>query len=381
MKVLNVTISLNPKGGGWPERTRQMNSALADKGVGCVILTFDEGYSYCADHVQIKALPCPLKGAKIAFFPPVFSLPRIHQLVRDTDVVHLMGFRSFLNVVVYLVAKRIGKKVAVCPAGSIPSYGSRLNRLSKSIFDSLIGYSMAAGVDACIAVTEKERGQLLSYGFNPSKTEVIPNGVHEKDFTMSDNNVFRSKFGLGDSPFILFMGRLSHIKGPDLLLQAFAEIHRRFPEVHLVFAGSDAGMQSELISMSSHFGLEHRVHLLGHIGQPDKSFAYHAASLLVIPSRQEAMSIVALEAGMCGLPVLLTDECGLNDIAQIGGGLVASASVKGIAEGLGTLLADLPRLQQMGESLRAFVRSNYAWDSVVDRYIRMYAHLLDAEGV
>ena len=132
-----------------------------------------------------------------------------------------------------------------------------------------------------------------------------------------DIDYFRNKIGIGNSPFILFVGRLNRIKGPDLLLKAFYNIKNNLQDFHLGFVGPDDGMLSELKQMVDEYQLNDRIHFIGYLGGADKSNAYHAADLLVIPSRQEAMSIVVLEAGISGTPVLLTDQCGFNVIEKI----------------------------------------------------------------
>jgi glycosyltransferase involved in cell wall biosynthesis len=119
-----------------------------------------------------------------------------------------------------------------------------------------------------------------------------------------------------------------------------------------------------------------RVRFIGYLGDEEKSRAYHAADLLVVPSRQEAMSIVALEAGICGTPVLLTDRCGFDEIGSAGGGRVVSASVEGLRAGLVELLEDPAGLTRMGENLRRLAQDRYTWNSAIEEYLKLYEHIL-----
>ncbi len=107
----------------------------------------------------------------------------------------------------------------------------------------------------------------------------------------------------------------------------------------------------------------------------DKSRAYRAADLLVIPSRREAMSIVVLEAGISGTPVLMTDQCGFNEIAETGGGMVVAASVGDLQKGLVDLLKDRAGLKLSGQHLKAFVSRHFLWDSIIDKYVQLYKGL------
>jgi len=101
------------------------------------------------------------------------------------------------------------------------------------------------------------------------------------------------------------------------------------------------------------------VHFAGYLGGEGKSRAYRAASLLAIPSRQEAMSIVVLEAGIMGTPVLLTDQYGLDEVERLGGGKVVNATVEGVQNGLLEILKNPEKLTIMGGNLKNYVANNY----------------------
>ena len=135
-------------------------------------------------------------------------------------------------------------------------------------------------------------------------------------------------------------------------------------------------MLSELKQMVDEYQLNDRIHFIGYLGGADKSNAYHAADLLVIPSRRDAMSIVVLEAGISGTPVLLTDQCGFNVIEKIDGGKVVQASVKGIELGLIEILRDKDRLNSMGSNLKQYTNENFTWDSIIGKYLTLFGQIL-----
>jgi glycosyltransferase involved in cell wall biosynthesis len=88
------------------------------------------------------------------------------------------------------------------------------------------------------------------------------------------------------------------------------------------------------------------------------------------------MSIVVLEAGIVGTPVILTDRCGFNEVEKVGGGLVVSASVAGIREGLIRMLSRPEDAQTAGEKLKNHVLRNYTWEVLIERYLRMYDEII-----
>ena len=371
VKVLNVIMSLDRvNGGGSVERTVQMSRSLAKAGVECTILTTDLGVTperiQELDGVAIVALPCLSQR----YFLPKYKYKDIKRLVRDADVIHLMTHWTFLNALVYFIARRYRKPYVVCPAGVLLIYGR--SRIIKTLYNWMVGRSLIRNAVRHIAITADEIPQFKTYGVKSESVAVIPNGIDPESFKDRAVSSFRSKYGLGDVPFILFMGRLSVEKGPDLLLKAFCNAYKLLTPHHLVFAGPDQEMSRELRGIVSERGVGERVHFLGYVGGPDKSRAYHAADLLVIPSRREAMSIVVLEAGAAGTPVLMTDQCGFNAMAETGGGMIVPASVEGLERGLIDSLSNAVGLKLKGQNLKAFVSEHFLWDSVVQRYIQLY---------
>jgi glycosyltransferase involved in cell wall biosynthesis len=255
------------------------------------------------------------------------------------------------------------------------------SRLLKLVYNQLIGYRIARHAWACIAISHNEIDHFSAYGVPGEKVRVIPNGVDPDDFRCRDDQDFREKYALGDSPFLLFMGRLNHIKGPDLLIRAFARIHGQFESLKLVLAGPDDGLKPNLIRIMKEMYLTDHVRFIGYVGGEEKSCAYHAADLLVIPSRQEAMSIVVLEAGICGTPVVLTDRCGFNTVDEVRGGKVVPATVDGLAHGIQNILANSTNTKLVGANLKKFVEKHFIWDMIVQNYMDLYKTMLPGESV
>jgi glycosyltransferase involved in cell wall biosynthesis len=378
LRVLNVNDTLDlMTGGGTAERTFQMSRFLARQGAFCNVLTI-ESKQLNAQRIEalkpatVSVLPCLLRR----FHFPRINWRTILRLVNEADIIHLMGHWSVLNAVVYLAIRRTGKPYVVCPAGALPLYGR--SKWLKRCYNLFIGHAIIRNASGWIAVTEGEFSQFEEYGVDSSRVTVIPNGVSREDFPAVDVAEFRCRYGLPNAPMILFMGRLNPIKGPDLLLQAFLVARHSFPEHHLVFVGPDGGMLASLRENVEQAGVGGVVHFLGYVGGTDKSAAYHMASLLVVPSRQEAMSIVAIEAGICGVPVLLTDQCGFGEICSVDARLEVPASITGIASGLTSLFTDSGCLEKIAPVWSSFVDYKYSWSSLAPKYIQLYQDILAA---
>lgn len=375
MRVLNVNSFLDFKsGGGTAERTFQMSRNLALAGVNCTVLTINTGLDVkrisALAPVNVVVLPLLFRR----FFVPIFNWKKLCELVMQADAIHLMGHWSFLNTLIYIIARRYNKPYVVCPAGALPIFGR--SKSIKRIYNFLVGHALIHNASAWIAVTAAEFPHFESYGIHARQVVVIPNGVSTEDFPIPNHNEFLQKYGISNAKIILFVGRLNLIKGPDLLLKAFALIHNQFPDYQLVFVGPDEGMLAELKSIVIKENLSKKVTFLGYLDSQDKFDIYHHAKLLVVSSRQEAMSLVALEAGICGTPVLLTDQCGFGEITLIDKRLEVPANELGIANGLVSLLSNPVDLDVISIKWKHFVYEKYTWQSIVPKYINLYVHIL-----
>lgn len=375
MRILYVNATLDAVwGGGAAERTRRLSAALARLGHRVTLLTTDLGLGtsqrWEVEGVDVVALRCLNKR----FAVPEMPLARLRQLIRDQDIVHLTGHWTPLNALIYLLTRLERKPYAVNPAGALPRFGR--SQILKAIYNALVGRAMIANADIPIAITPAEVPQFIDYGVPADRISIIPNGVDAGAFDVVDTLPFRMQHGLGDLPLILFMGRLNPIKGPDLLLDAFVQIAARFPSYLLVFAGPNEGMEAGLRDVARAHGLENRVRFVGHVSGDEKTAAYRSATLLAIPSRKEAMSIVVLEGGAAGIPALITDQCGFDAVEQVGGGRVVKADASAIADGLAAMLNDADKLPEAGRNLSSLVRRNYTWDAAAMHLSAAFAELL-----
>lgn len=374
--MLNVNAVLDPvTGGGTAERTVQISRFLIEEGIDCSIMTTDLGFTdgnlSGADDIQVIAYRCIVNR----FYIPLVRYSEIKNIIRNFDIIHVMGHWTILNVLVYFAARSLGKPYVVCPAGALPIFGR--SRILKKIYNLLFGANIIKNASAWISITEDEKYQFIPYGINIDDITVIPNGVDFNDFPGGGETEFRAIHGINDNPFMLFLGRLNLIKGPDILLDAFIKGVNDWPDWHLVFAGPDGGLLAQLEkTVSNTDTIKNRVHFIGYVGGTEKSAAYHAADLLVIPSRQEAMSIVVLESGISSTPVVLTDQCGFDQVEKIGGGKISPATVEGVFASLKDTLKDSADLADMGKKLQSYVRDNYTWTVVIRKYVQLYERLL-----
>jgi len=376
MHILNVNTSLDMEaGGGTAERTFQMSRFLASiQDIECTVLTLDLDLKQSRVDSIAPARVVALRCISKRFYVPWVSWRVIANLVIKANVVHLMGHWSILNALVYFACRFYKKPYVVCPAGSLGLFGR--STILKTLYNFIVGNRMIRNASAWIVVTKSEFSQFESHGITEDDITIIPNGVCKESFEQYNVDRFREINSLPDLPIILFMGRLNLIKGPDLLLEAFINSSKNLQNYHLVYAGPDEGMMEGLKSRVKEKNLENFIHFLGFVGEEEKTSAYRSASLLVVPSRKEAMSIVALEAGVCGIPVMITDQCGFSDICSVDSRLEVPATIASISEGLNSLLKDPKELEGIALNFKEYVEKQYSWNTITPMYINLYEKLL-----
>ncbi len=377
MRVLNVNISLDNKtGGGTAERTFQMTYWLIKLGVDCKVLTLDLGENNKRNIKLADERVVKLKCLNKRFYIPILSVAHIRNAVINVNLIHLMSHWTLLNVLIYFAAKIYKKPYIICPAGAL-SYLGR-SKFLKKIYNIVIGKRILQDSEYCIAISRDEVLDFRKYKIDESKIIHIPNGINEEEYLTYDTNKFREKFNLSQNKIILFIGRLNKIKGIDLLFNAFCNINQELLDYQLVIAGPDEGMRKTLCKKLNYTNLSDRINFIGYLDSEYKSSALNEASLLVIPSRQEAMSIVVLEAGITGTPVLITNKCGFGDLEKIKGGKIVEATISGIEQGLLQLLNDEDQLKYMGKNLKRHIKKKYLWSIIANQHLDLFNQVVNA---
>ena len=207
---------------------------------------------------------------------------------------------------------------------------------------------------------------------------IIPLGV--------DRSVFKPADGAGsamkpDGPpwRLLHVASLNPVKDQRLLLEAFRRVLDRLPAgAGLDIVGEDT-MHGAVQAHARQLGLNGRVTFHG--GLPTSAVVplYHQAHLVVISSRHEAACVVALEAAVCGVPVVGTNVGYLNDWSPTRAIAVPVSDPVALADAIVTLLGDPGRRRQLAEAAREWGSAHDA-DWTADRFTALYRELLVTRG-
>jgi len=224
--------------------------------------------------------------------------------------------------------------------------------------------------DAGLLVANSRGLRELALKFEPSAwIEIIPNGVDLQAFVPLERS--------WSPAHLLSAGRLVHQKGFDLAARALANLRQL--DWKWTIAG-DGNYRLEFEKLCRELDIAERVHLRGWVSKEQMTGLYQHANLFVFPSRHEGMPNAVLEAMACGLPVVVTNIPGNEELVLPGetGLLCAADSVPDLQTALGQLIPDAQRRQAMGAAGRARVEAHYSWAGVAESYSRQLARLLEA---
>jgi glycosyltransferase involved in cell wall biosynthesis len=211
------------------------------------------------------------------------------------------------------------------------------------------------------------------------ETEALVPGVHP---TVAPMPVATNLFGPGssrDGQRLLFVGRLTNQKGAEHLLHALSSM--KTPAASLDIVG-DGPNREALKQLAQQLGVASRIRWHGQLSQAELPPLYQRAAAVVIPSVDEGLGLVAVEALLCETPVVAFDSGGLRDVIQHEktGLLVKPGDRAALANALDDLLARDGRGSQLGRAGRLYALSAFAPESAARRYAEIYRQVLGANA-
>lgn len=399
MKVLEVTQSYDPflDRGGPAVKVRALAHGLASRGDDVTVLTVDLGLERFANrdnefvrenwgwrsqnnNVEAIYLKPSVRYRAVTWNPGVFNFCK--ERLPSFDVVHIYGIYDLLGPPVARACRHLGVPYVVEPIGMFRPIVRSIPL--KRLYHRLLGNSLVRGAQRIVATSQQEQREIAEEGIPAAKMVLRRNGV-ERPVQLPAPDAFRRQWHIpGDSILILFLGRLTTKKSPDLLIEAFvqwraaamakgAAAARR---ATLVIAGPDeGGNQRKLEALAAQLGVSAPVLFTGPLFDDAKWSAYRDADLFVLPSQNENFGNTAAEAIACETPVLVTDRCGIAPLIDGRAGLVVPHDRDALAAALGLLL-DEPQLRDRLKRNSAAVAQSLGWEEPLDETQALYRELV-----
>jgi glycosyltransferase involved in cell wall biosynthesis len=299
---------------------------------------------------------------------------------RRYDVLSIFQL-NLLTLPVTLAGLAAGKAIVVSPRCATPvrpveaGTDQALTELSDLEIVRSLGPLYVRGMRAAlvraravmVVLSTRMMHEMVEHDLALPATVIIPNGVDICQFAplpSASGSEERQRT-------VVYVGRLSHQKGLDVLLCAWRSVLRDVPEAQLIVIG-EGPLEEDLKRQARELGIAESVEFAGR--REDIPEQLHRASIAVLPSRYEGLPNAVLEAMASGLACVATRVSGSEDIIRDGetGLLVEPDQPEELAAALRSLLCDPARAQWLGQAAHAAVEHEYSLEQVVSQYTAIY---------
>jgi len=381
MKILQITPAFIPSEfGGIKIQSYYLSRQLVKRGHEVTVYTSNARDS--RTNLDRKGL-YDIDGIKVVYFNnylpnkwlPLFFTPSMVRPLRDElqkyDIVHQHGIRTFQSIAAHYYCGKYDMPYVLSPHGSLPQIPNWVT--FKKIYDYVFGHKVLVEASRVIALTPAEAEQCRKAGIKESQIVQSTNGIDIDEFEqLPERGAFRRKYCIKEKSIVLFLGRIHKIKGLDILAAAFAELLRGRQDVRLVIVGQDYGYLTQLKKNLRILNIEDKVTFTGFLSGRAKIQAYVDSDVYVVPSVYESFSTTALEALACGIPVIVTDRCGIADVIGGQAGLVVPYDKEQLQHALMHMLGNDRIRLQFGEKGKLLVREKFNWEKIAEQMERVY---------
>jgi glycosyltransferase involved in cell wall biosynthesis len=305
------------------------------------------------------------------FFLTTFKLLLEKRKVIDFDVIHAhmtvpAGFAG-------VILSKIYRKPAL-----ITCHGSDINIYPQTrVLRQFARFALKKS-DLIVTVSNNLKNKVQDLDIKSDKIKVIQNGVDSTVFKIEDKEQARGKLGITDKEkIILYVGQLSQAKGLDYLLRAFGTILTTEANVYLYIIG-DGTDAVRLRTTVKSLSLERKVFLTGPRPNHEIPKWLAASDLLCLPSLNEGLPCVILEALSSGRPVVATNVGGIPEILDNDatlGIMVPPKDEIALAEALTKALNTQWSAQQISSKV-----SDLSWEKVAEKYSIAFQNLVSSKN-
>ncbi len=296
-------------------------------------------------------------------------------LKSQVKLVHICGvsfFPFWENSWYIIVAKLFRKPVTLHYLGAFDKYYENVGSFHKFLIRSSLKLP-----DMLFLLSDKVKIIIQDF-VEPSKLLVLPSSVDTKWFS-SQNRVVPE---VSEEVRILFIGGLDPFrKGIYDLLQAFSKVITSFPKTTLVLTGGDSFI--EVKSKWESMKLSDKIDFLGWIDDADLPNLYSSCDILVLPSYNEGLPYVIIEALSSGLPIVATNVGGIAEVVTNGenGFIIEPGDLQALTSTLSILVSDSPLRAKMSQNNSIKAAAKYSVDEVINSIEKIFQTLYSKSKV
>ncbi len=375
MKILAISHEYPPIGGGGANAAYNLFKRFVSRGYEVTLVTTayeDRDPAFIPAGLTIHEVRSRRARTDSCSFAEMFDFlikarKMADRLVRDSidtgkrfDAV-LIFFGIPSGPIGYLLKRKYGLPYIIrFGGGDIPGFQKRFENVYKILAPAI----RTIWRDADIRVANSEGLRQMALRFcDKYPFVVVPNGVDLSGY-YPDKSKAEEK---GDGTVnILFVSRLIERKGLQNIIPMLKQIMKATDKKIKLTVVGEGPYKEDLLRLTKENEVQQIVDFMGEKWGNELLSCYQAGDIFILPSSNEGMPNVVLEAMACGLPVVMTPCQGSDELIE-GNGYVTD--IPGFTDRLIELINDDEKRILMGEASRKLVAERFSWDMVVEAYI------------
>lgn len=232
--------------------------------------------------------------------------------------------------------------------------------------------------DKIVAVSEDVKEDIIRYdSIDPSKIEVIPNGIDVERFNPEKNTTdIRKEFSLEEDDIVIgFIGRIVPAKGLEYLLNALPYLKEEFKSIKLLIVG-EGSLMEELKERAKKNNIFDNILFIGRRRDIPEILA--SINIFVMPSIAEGLPNALLEAMAMGKPIVTTEVGGIPEIVKNGfnGLLVPPRDTLSLSKAIKELISNDRLAAKLGQAARDLVYDNLSIKAIAQKWQSLYLSIL-----
>lgn len=378
MRVLFLATSISRFGGGVSEYIVGAARSLINCGCDVHIFTITDPFfkDDCPEDLKIEAFERTSFAGRYAYSRKMklFAMQNCHSF----DIIHTHTTWNYQLLLGRQIAAKHNKKLVCSVHGMLEPYCMKISTLKKQLLLSLYGYNIFNHA-TCLHITGLNEYNTLKSLPVQVPVGIIPIGLDVSRYGANGSlNHCQLRRLVKDKKVLLFLSRISPIKGLDILAKAWGRICKDFPNWLLVIAGPDErGHLAQVQNTISEFGAESQTTFTGPVYGDLKRQLYSSCDLFILPTYSENFGIVIAEALASGKPVITTKGTPWSELETYNCGWYIDIGIEPLEKALREALNLLDsQRQEMGQRGRKLIEENYSWPKIAAQMIDVYKWVL-----
>jgi len=360
--------------GGGPEKTILLGAALADPRNVHVTVCYLRDRRDDVFAIDTRAKHANVDYVEVierhSFDPQVW--PQLKRIIaeRKIDLLHAHDYKT--NLLALLLSRSCG----VAALSTVHGWTGHSARERYCYYPT--DKRVLARFPRLIAVSSDIARELMAHGAPPARVTTVLNGIDHRQFRRDPSRVAEARAALGLEPqhvAIGAVGRLEPQKRFDILIDAFAALHAKRPELRLVIAG-DGSLRRALDEQRNSRGLRNQIILTGHV--TDVIPLHHAFDLFVQSSDYEGTPNSVLEAMAMETPIVATEAGGTAELVHDGvdGRIIPVGRMDKLMHAINAALLDPAATRRMVAHARRRVEGDLSFESRVRKVEYIYQEVI-----